>query len=160
MMNQRIRPAAASDNDLGSGVGMGGPGGCDGEGGSEGKYGGGCEGGVGEGDGGDVGGGVGCEGELGVGEGPDEVTQQRVGGARGMNPPEPGGAGCGAGLEASSSTGAALPGQIGEPGRGSAVNSGRSGTTGVVRRRSVGSEGDVGYAGISESRLPQRVRAR
>ena len=159
-MNQRISPAPASGNGPGSGVGMGEPGGCDGEGGSGGEYGGGSEGGVGEGDGDDVGGGAGCEGELGVGEGPDEVTQQRIGGARGMNPPEPGGAGCGAGPEARSRTGAVLPGQIGEPDRGTAVSSGRSGTTGVLRRRSVGSEVDVGVAGISESRLPQRVRAR
>jgi hypothetical protein len=77
-MSQRIRTAATSDNDPGSGVGMGEPGGCDSEGGSGGKYGGGCEGGVG------------CEGELGVGEGPGEVMQQRIGAAKGMNPPEPG----------------------------------------------------------------------
>src|ERR1700756_947229 len=119
-MNQRIRPTPASDNGPGSGVGMGEPGGCGGEGGPEGEYGGGSEGGVGGGEGDEVGGGAGCEGELGVGEGPDELTQQRIGGARGMNPPEP--AGCGAGPEARSRTGAGLPGQGGEPGKGPPAN--------------------------------------
>jgi len=102
-----------------------------------------------------TGGGLGCGEGSGDGEGdrPGEEPQQGKG-AKGIRPGSvpPGAPGRGSkGVDPSVHTGS---------GRGELVVSGMNGGTGWFKTSSLGSEGEVGAAGVSEMRFPQRARAK
>lgn len=102
-----------------------------------------------------TGGGLGCGEGSGDGEGdrPGEEPQQGKG-AKGSRPGSvpPGAPGTGSKCMDPSD-------HIG-PGRGESAVSGMNGATGWFKTSSPGSEGEVGTAGVSEMRFPQRARAR
>jgi hypothetical protein len=99
-----------------------------------------------------TGGESGCDGVPGDGEEPQQGTGKK--GSR-PGPVPPGAPGAGS----TGSKGMDPSDQIG-PGRGESVVSGMSGATGWFKTSSPGSEGEVGTAGVSEMRFPQRARAR